>query len=235
MRQRVFRGSSQQDAQEFIRCLLNQVHDELALPVHQNMLEPPEDEGGGGGGGGRGLVQEEQQPREDGTVSMESQSSIGSTGSQTKLMGVSESRSPSNSPGNSSGNSTRKERSNSSPLVSSNHNKPRNRTLSLQNPNSSQSSGGIIPLSDIVADDEMQQDEEERGRSLEAEHSSEDDEPSPLWRVEDTIVVSLLNGKAYKHEGEETSETSRKTKDSHRFKERRNEKGQLYLNHYWTG
>lgn len=33
MRQRMFRGSQQQDAQEFIRCLLCQIHEEISIPL----------------------------------------------------------------------------------------------------------------------------------------------------------------------------------------------------------
>ena len=33
MRQRMFRGSQQQDAQEFIRCLLCQIHEEISMPL----------------------------------------------------------------------------------------------------------------------------------------------------------------------------------------------------------
>ena len=33
MKQRMFRGWQQQDSQEFLRCLFNQIHDELAVPL----------------------------------------------------------------------------------------------------------------------------------------------------------------------------------------------------------
>lgn len=81
MKQRMFRGWQQQDSQEFLRCLFNQIHDELAVPLpsyyHQYC---------------QGLCQSECQPddevHKDVTKSLEDQESSGgsSNGSLTQLI-----------------------------------------------------------------------------------------------------------------------------------------------------
>ena len=81
MKQRMFRGWQQQDSQEFLRCLFNQIHDELAVPLpsyyHQYCL---------------GSCQSECQPHNevhmDATKSLDDQESSGgsSNGSLTQLI-----------------------------------------------------------------------------------------------------------------------------------------------------
>ncbi len=170
MQQRIFHGSSQQDAQEFLRCLLNQIHEELSLPVYQNLTIPEKQE----------LDKAEGSSRQQGecTVSIGSLSSTSSTGSLTGLMGI-----PQNN-----------EIKNSNSLPNSPLNIKRSKSNDLQrNLLMSQHLS-----TDIPSNHETQKVKENNGKER-LDEGKQEKEESSLWNIEDTIVVDLKTGNAYKH------------------------------------
>ena len=197
MRQRIFRGSQQQDAQEFIRCLLNQVHDEISLPVFKATAAAVERQ------------QEEERQKEEaeperqklgGSLrSIETHSSASSTGSLTKLV-------PFSSSSHSLTTST------SPPCPDTTDTKPRsNKSLSL--PNTPFMSTKLLSNTTTALRNHLSDEVQKRNPKLlqemnhvvsdenqEGDNQGEEEEegPSP-WRPDDVFVVNLLNGQASRH------------------------------------
>ena len=180
MRQAIFRGSSQQDAQEFIRCFLSQIHDELAVPIYQKPIQLEE----------AGLVSIARDQLEE---SNQSHSSNSSTGSLTRLMVGANS----NGSEDSVSNSRRSNSLSNSPFT--NH-KVVESAMNLYNslkPDDRQNKAtNSHQLLDVARDIESTDEQ------LVRERKEEEEEP-PLWTPKDTIVVDIKTGGAYKHQHQE--------------------------------
>ena len=182
----MFRGSSQQDAQEFIRSLLNQIHEELSLPVYQNLtIIQTED-----------VTEESSRQPEECTISVGSISSTSSTGSSTRLMGISENNSQ----------STEVMKSNSLPnslkvtekSVKNKSNDLQKKIFKSQHLSSEVSSNHETKSIETKS---IENDEEKLGDGEKDTVGNKED--LPLWDIEDTIVIDLMTGKAYKHHHKE--------------------------------
>ena len=182
MRQAIFRGSSQQDAQEFIRCFLSQIHDELAVPVYQKPIQLEEEEGAGLASMARDRLEESNQ----------SHSSNSSTGSLTRLMGGANSHGSEDSVSNS-------RRSNSLSNSPFTNHKVVETTVNLYNSLKSGDRQNKATNSHQLLD--VARDNESADEQLVRE--GEEGEEPPLWTLKDTIVVDLKTGGAYKHQHQE--------------------------------